>query len=126
MQALGVMEARVFLVLLLLPPVVLAFQEESTSQVKEILMDVYKSTGGPHWNNNHNWGNMDVDYCKWVGIYCNQDNGIKTFQLILDDNRLIGTIPSSIGDLNALTYLDLSCNSLFGSVPATIGNLPQL
>ena len=40
--------------------------------------------------------------------------------------QLAGQLPSSIGTLSDLTYLDLSANSLTGYIPRSIGNLPLL
>ena len=42
------------------------------------------------------------------------------------DNNLGGTIPTTIGNLVALTSLELSGNNLTGSIPAELGNLANL
>jgi hypothetical protein len=42
------------------------------------------------------------------------------------DNLLIGTIPSSIGKMTALTYLNLEKNKLSGTIPPTLANLKHL
>jgi Leucine-rich repeat (LRR) protein len=42
------------------------------------------------------------------------------------DNRLTGTIPTTLGNLNQLTYLGLFANQLTGSIPASLGNLSLL
>ncbi|KAG0589587.1 hypothetical protein KC19_1G032100 [Ceratodon purpureus] len=41
-------------------------------------------------------------------------------------NRLVGTLPDSIGQLKALKKLDLSNNNLTGAIPATVGDLSNL
>ena len=38
---------------------------------------------------------------------------------------MTGAIPTQIGSLTNLTYLDLSVNQFSGSIPAFLGNLDQ-
>ncbi|XP_059451361.1 MDIS1-interacting receptor like kinase 2-like [Corylus avellana] len=47
-------------------------------------------------------------------------------QLSLQNNRLTGPIPSTIGNLIGLQNLDLSLNQIKGSIPVEIGNLANL
>merc|ERR1712232_651042 len=55
------------------------------------------------------------DECSWEGVHC--ENGLVT-RLDLSDQELIGTIPTTIGLLTNLEYLDLSKNLLLsGKVP---------
>jgi hypothetical protein len=46
--------------------------------------------------------------------------------LDLDDAMLVGSIPTTIGLLTALTALHLAVNNLSGTVPTQIGNLSLL
>ncbi|KAH7658121.1 Non-specific serine/threonine protein kinase protein [Dioscorea alata] len=46
--------------------------------------------------------------------------------LIIGQNQISGTIPDEIGNLANLTYLDLEENFFTGSIPATIGKLQKL
>ncbi len=85
------------------------------------LVAIYKSTGGDDWDYSTYWHSGAVN--KWYGVKVS--NG-RVISLILDGNNLIGTIPSEIGNLTSLQYLDLDNNNLTGSIPSEIGNLTSL
>ena len=83
------------------------------------LVDLYNSTNGPGWTNHTNWLTsepMDT----WYGV--DENSNGRVFSLTLKGNRLIGTLPSSLGNLSSLATLDLSYNGLTGQLPASIGN----
>ena len=46
--------------------------------------------------------------------------------LELWDNKLVGPIPTELGNLDSLTYLDVARNSLTGTIPTELGNLNSL
>ena len=46
--------------------------------------------------------------------------------LELQSVALVGTIPSELGLLTQLSYLSVCCNAFTGTIPATLGNLIQL
>ena len=48
------------------------------------------------------------------------------YWLDLDGNSLSGSIPSRLGDLTNLIWLDLGGNSLSGSIPSSLGGLANL
>uniref|UniRef100_A0A2N9H6A9 non-specific serine/threonine protein kinase n=1 Tax=Fagus sylvatica TaxID=28930 RepID=A0A2N9H6A9_FAGSY len=58
----------------------------------------------------------------WVAP--NQFNCFKSLHMA--DNQLTGTIPTNIGTLSKLQFLDLSINSLNGSLPLSLANLTQV
>ncbi|XP_073135690.1 uncharacterized protein [Henckelia pumila] len=74
------------------------------------------------------WGNEDhkKDCCKWQGVLChNRTNHVVA--LNLKDVYLIrGNISEALGNLVALSYLDLSGQELEGRIPYALGNLTFL
>ncbi|WOL20650.1 receptor-like protein kinase [Canna indica] len=72
----------------------------------------------------------------WLGVGGNKVYGsipqelgrryINLNRLYLDQMKLIGIIPATIGKLQNLHILSLNGNQLSGDVPSTIGNLTQL
>ncbi|MFC2126154.1 T9SS type A sorting domain-containing protein [Bacteroidota bacterium] len=85
------------------------------------LVDLYVATDGANWTDNSNWLTGTVD--TWSGITV---TGTRVEQIVLFNNNLVGSIPTSIGDLTALTDMNLGQNSLSGSIPSQIGNLTSL
>ncbi|ONH95741.1 hypothetical protein PRUPE_7G088700 [Prunus persica] len=71
-----------------------------------------------------------TDCCFWDGVTCSSDGHVVGLDL---SGETIGTgigyrspIPSAIGNLTSLRYLDLSNSNFTGSIPKTMGNLKQL
>jgi Leucine-rich repeat (LRR) protein len=85
------------------------------------LVALYNSTAGTGWTNRSGWlsGNLE----SWYGVSV---GGGRVTSLDLEGNNLLGSIPSSIGNLRNLTELYLDSNQLTGSIPIEIGNLKNL
>ena len=90
---------------------------------RAVLVALYEATNGDNWTNNTNWLS-DRPLGEWYGVTTNA-NGRVT-HLELDRNVLSGSLPSSLGDLTHLQYLNLFDNALSGSLPSSLGNLTNL
>lgn len=81
------------------------------------LVDLYNSTDGAHWDKNDYWLTK-APITTWYGVFGDR--------LDLSQNALVGTIPSSIGELDYFKEINLGLNGLTGGIPASIGNLTSL
>lgn len=91
---------------------------------RNALIDFYNSTGGSSWKNNSNWLDEPGTECNWYGVTC--DENVNVAAISLQDNNLIGTIPSSLGDFCCLISINTALNSLSGQIPTSIGKLSNL
>ena len=78
---------------------------------------------GDRWNVNDGW-TTDSEVCTWVGITCDADK--KVIGVELGENTMLGSVPSEIRGLSALTTFDVHSNFVVGSIPVTIGQLTIL
>ena len=91
---------------------------------REVLEVFYYATGGPEWNNRTNWLS-DLPLSDWFGVETDGDGRVTS--LILESNRLTGTIPPVLSKLTRLKDLNLGeGNRLSGAIPPELGQLSQL
>jgi len=99
----------------------------------QALRDFYNSTNGDQWTNtvaNDRPWLVDCDPCglvdgtPWKGIEC--DNMGRVDRIILQNNNLVGNIPSSLGQLTELDWFNVNNNKLTGSLPSEICNLSKM
>ena len=81
------------------------------------------ATGFEGWIHKEGWL-TDAPVCDWDLVGCDSAGRVKL--LTLDFNGLVGTLPSSIGDLGQLQDLDMEGNALHGTLPAALGELKEL
>ena len=83
--------------------------------------------GDPRADNYPNVGADRDDVSKWRGIKVEGGRVTKLYWTFKGLMGLTGTMPAEIGELSALTYLDLEDNfGLRGKLPPELGNLTAL
>ena len=89
------------------------------------LVDLYNNLDGPNWTNKTNWlqGTTNTDFENWWGV--STSNGDVT-GISLPLNNLMGSIPSTMGNLTALVNLNLHTNQITGTIPTEVGDLINL
>ena len=96
---------------------------DSSCRMKDslVLVDLYHSADGPNWKST--W-----DLCQpmssWVGITLSEAGCVSKIDFY--NYRLTGEIPKELGQLSALTNLQLSFNQLTGKIPSELGQLTEL
>ncbi len=102
----------------------------------QALRDLYENTNGATWTDNTGWPSTTAEWdaitsvdqaVGWHGLVISEGD---VAEIQLKDNGLIGTIPSSISDLQGLKKLYLgqynTSNSLSGNIPSTLNELTVL
>lgn len=59
------------------------------------------------------------NWCSFYGVTC---TSVSITSIDVSGLGLVGSLPSSIGDIHSLQTFDVSSNSLTGTIPTTIGN----
>jgi hypothetical protein len=86
------------------------------------LVDFYDSTNGVNWKHHDNWL-TPAPVSTWYGV--GVSNG-RVISLNLYNNKVVGKIPSSLGNLSRLQTLICAGNRIKGSIPSSLGNLLML
>lgn len=94
------------------------------------LKDLFLSTNnGTGWINKTNWPTSwpatatSAEFGTWFGVGVSEGD---VTSLMLYSNNLSGTLPTSLGNLQALIYVNLQSNSLIGSLPSSLSNAHNL
>jgi Leucine-rich repeat (LRR) protein len=95
-----------------------------TSQT-DVLLSLYSATNGPYWANKWSIDDPTSGPCDWYGIYYSPKNK-NVLELNLQDNRLEGIAPASLGMLSTLESLYINDNHLLETIPASLGMLSNL
>ena len=101
---------------------------------RDVLVALYRSTGGASWDDNTNWLS-DRPIGEWHGVTTNSDG--RVIELELPGNSLRGAIPPDLGNLTSLSRLSLGSywddgnqnfigNELTGEIPPELGRLSNL
>ncbi len=98
--------------------------EGSASEIAT-LEEFYISTGGDNWTDNTNW-NSAHPLDEWAGIMFGNPRACEGLRIILNNNNLIGTIPSSLVNLDRLKVLQLDSNNLNGEILSSWGEIDYL
>ena len=121
-------------------------RDTPSDPVYGVLVLFYNSTRGPTWDDRTNWL-TDKPYGEWHGVETDDDgnvveivitgNGLKGYptplldslvhlkRLDLNSNFFDG-IPSTYGNFDSLTYLDLSNTRFSGDIPDWVADLTSL
>ena len=96
-----------------------------------IILVLFYATNGNDWTKTPGWfsssnhpvcGNDHVP--PWFGVNCNDERSIT--KLLLEENNLVGILPSELQGLTSLTNLTFSKNKIYGTIPLTFGKLTNL
>ena len=97
------------------------------------LRSLFISTDGPGWSNNTGWDLVGNNIAPPLGCDLSTMNGIfldgngRVSQIFLFANQMDGTLPAALGDLAALTQLEITDNpQLTGPIPPELGDIPGL
>ena len=100
-----------------------ALAQGSVAGDRLALMALYNATDGANWTNNTNWLTNEA-ISEWHGVVTDGEGRVE--RLLLGHNELSGEIPTELGNLTNLEWLDLSKKKLSGEIPASLGNLTNL
>ena len=99
---------------------------------RSALIVFYNSTAGDNWVDSSGWKTpplhsdgfaMPGTEKDWYGISVSNDH---VWSIGLENNNLRGSIPSALGNLKQLRYIQIGDQTIIGSIPPELGNLSEL
>ncbi len=122
MESFGLLNRTKYLILFALCTlgVCLMAHGQVSKEERLALLDFHESTDGKQWIRTWDLGRPVTE---WHGITVT-DGHVTALELFM--NRLAGSVPESIGDLEHLVTLNLAFNSLNGELPQSLAALPKL
>ena len=96
---------------------------EDESDDRAVLVALYEATNGDNWTDNTNWLS-DKPLDEWFGVTTDDEDHVTSLELT--ENALSGVLPSELGNLTNLQWLDLGGNQLSGGLPSSLGSLSNL
>jgi hypothetical protein len=93
------------------------------SEVTSAMIAMYVSTSGAMWSVNKNWLNEGMSVCDWYQVSCENN---EVLRIHLQNNNLLGMMPTEIGFFTSLLALHLYGNSIHGSLPSEFGSMLSL
>ncbi len=111
----------------------LAFSDMAQEDCEALVM-FYHETNGDEWTDNSGWMEQSQHPCSWFGIVCRpialpsgSPNAVeRVVAVLLQENNLSGSFPTSVFKFSFLQLLVLDHNLLVGQLPEDIGRLGYL
>ena len=84
---------------------------------------LFRSAGGECWRHRSGWM-TDAPVEEWYGVGLSDEGHVE--RILLNNNNLVGHMPSEIGLLAHLKTLDLNSNRISGAIPAQLAEATGL
>jgi len=101
-----------------------AAQADIPAAERGVLTALYSQTAGAGWTNGSNWNGAAGTECTWYGVSCDgatDATSTHVIAIVLQNNNLVGTLPTTLNNLPALVHFGAWGNRLRGSIPPLTG-----